>query len=202
MFFLIADAAPANIWNALPSLLWIALAATALFVFRGQLSWLLENLSWRMKSGAAVKLFSLELGQGYVAPDIDPSKDEKSTAHYVDTAERRYQQRKSYYEPNRNIHLVHRIAPSKVPGMLYDIQLYLIPHKEASLASVAKVEYYFGKHWGNAVFICTDRARNFAITTSAFGPFMCTAELFFTDEQRVITNRYVDFEMGGIGSKV
>jgi hypothetical protein len=40
------------------------------------------------------------------------------------------------------------------------------------------------------------------ISTSAYGPFMCTAELFFADGERVFVNRYVDFEMGGIGSKL
>jgi hypothetical protein len=85
--------------------------------------------------------------------------------------------------------------------MLYDIQLYLVPHRDASLMNLSKVEYYFGRHWGNQIFTSIDRARGFPITTSAYGPFMCTARLYFTDGEAVIINRYVDFEMGAIGNR-
>lgn len=85
--------------------------------------------------------------------------------------------------------------------MLYDIQLYIIPHKDATLASVSTVEYYFGKHWGNQIFVSNDRARGFPIGTSAYGSFMCTAELTFTDGTKTMINRYVDFEMGNVGSQ-
>ena len=85
--------------------------------------------------------------------------------------------------------------------MLYDIQLYLVPHKGATLSNVARVEYYFGRHWGNRVFVSIDRSRGFPIATSAFGAFMCTAKLQFTDGGEVYVNRYVDFEMGAIGNK-
>jgi hypothetical protein len=151
-----------------------------------------------MRTGAALKLFSLELGQSYVRPNMDNSGDESTVQHYTDEHERRYRQRDQYYKPNRNIQVVHRIAPSQHAGMLYDIQIYVLPHKDGTLINVNKVEYYFSKHWGNQIFVCIDRARNFAITTSAYGAFMCTAELFFSDGQSVIVNRYIDFEMGGL----
>jgi len=64
------------------------------------------------------------------------------------------------------------------------------------------VEYYFGKHWGNQIFTSIDRARDFVITTSAYGSFMCIAKLCFSDGEQVMINRYVDFEMGAIGSKI
>jgi len=140
------------------------------------LSELFQNLSWRLRTGAAFKLFSLELGQSYVALK-QGGQPETILDHREDVEGRRHNQRKLYYQPNRNVHLVHRIAPSKHPKMLYDIQLYLLPHKEGSLTNVSKVEYYFGKHWGNQVFTSIDRARGFPIGTSAYGPFMCTAEL-------------------------
>jgi hypothetical protein len=85
--------------------------------------------------------------------------------------------------------------------MLYDIQLYVIPHKDATLANLSKVEYYFGRYWGNQIFTSVDRARGFPITTSAYGPFMCTANLCFSDGETIMINRYVDFEMGAIGAK-
>lgn len=198
MLLLFAENPPANVWTALPSLLWIGLAAIVLLALWDQLQSLIQNLSWRLRTGAAVKLFSLELGQSYVAQNMDQVQRDTAVKHYSDDG-RRWNQREQYYQPNRNIHIVHRIAPSGRPGMLYDIQIYLVPHNGATLVNVSRVEYYFGRHWGNQVFVCADRARSFAISTSAFGAFMCTAELFFTDGAQMIINRYIDFEMGSIG---
>jgi hypothetical protein len=189
-------------WSVIPGLLWFVLAVFGLLLLRRQLIELLGNLSWRLRTGTAVKLFSLELGQTYVAPNIGSAKHEASFEHYEDKEAVRWKQREQYYVPNRNILLVHRIAPSHHEGMLYDVEIYLVPHRGATLANVARVEYYFGKHWGNQIFVSIDRARSFAISTSAYGAFMCTAELFFTDGEPVFINRYVDFEMGGIGSKL
>lgn len=194
-------ASAADVWTALPSILWVLLVLVALLLFRREIRDVFQNLSWRLRTGAALKLFSLELGQSYVSPSIDTNKDETLLKHRIDTDEARWHQREQYYKPNRNIHLVHRLAPSAKSGMLYDIQLYLVPHREATLSNVSKVEYYFGRHWGKQIFTSIDRSRGFVISTSTFGPFMCTAELHFTDGETVIINRYVDFEMGAIGSK-
>lgn len=199
----VADAASAaDVWAALPSILWVLLVFIALVLFRREIREVFQNLSWRLRTGAALKLFSLELGgQSYVSPSIETDTDETALEHHTDTAEERWRQREQYYKPNRNIHLVHRLAPSTKSGMLYDIQLYLMPHRDATLSNVSKVEYYFGRHWGKQIFTSIDRSRGFPITTSAFGPFICTAKLYFTDAETVIINRYVDFEMGAIGSK-
>ena len=196
-----AASSNAGFWGALPSVLWVGLAIFAFFLLRRQLIDLLENLAWRVRTGASIKLFSLELGQTYVAQNVGNS-DESALAHRPDSDSRRWNQRESYYRPNRNIQLVHRLAPSKHQGMLYDIEIYLVPHRDATLASVAKVDYYFGRNWGNQIFSSNDRARSFAISTSAYGPFMCTAELFFTDGESVIIGRYIDFEMGTIGTRM
>jgi hypothetical protein len=188
-------------WSVIPSVLWVMLALVALVTFRKEVRALLQNLSWRLRTGAAFKLFSIELGQSYVSPSIEGGKNPTALAHRTDKNEERWKQREGYYRPNRNVHLVHRLAPSTAPGMLYDIQLYLVPHKDATLAIVSKVEYYFGRNWSNQIFTSIDRARGFPITTSAYGTFMCTAELYFSDGETVIVNRYVDFEMGSIGTK-
>lgn len=186
-------------WIALPGILWVALVLVALFAFRKELRLLVQALAWRVRSGAAVKLFAMELGEAYVSSGIDSSRDESQVPYFFDQDGTRWRERERYYEPNRNIHLVHRLAPSDLPGMLYDIELYMVPHRGATLAAIDHVEYYFGRHWRNKVFVVNDRARSFRITTSAFGAFMCTAQLVFTDGERVMVNRYVDFEMGAIG---
>ncbi|MFZ0036964.1 MAG: pYEATS domain-containing protein [Candidatus Acidiferrales bacterium] len=190
-----------GLWAAVPSILWVILTFIALVIFKKEVRDLLQNFSWRLRTGAEVKIFSIELGQSYVSQSID-SSDQSDLKHRTDEKEERWRQREQYYRPNRNVLLVHRIAPSKEPGMLYDIQLYVVPHAHATLASLDQVEYYFGPSWGNQIFTSVDRARGFPITTSAYGAFMCTAKLFFSDGEAVIINRYVDFEMGAIGSKV
>ena len=195
-----SDSTFAGFWSALPSILWVLFAVVVVVLFREQISEILQNLSWRLRTGAALKLFSLELGQSYVSPSIDAATEESALQTYVDNGER-WRQREQYYLPNRNVQLVHRVAPSRHSGYLYDIQLYVIPHKNATLNNVQKVAYYFGRHWGNRVFVSDDRGRGFSVTTSAFGVFMCTAKLTFTDGEEVFLNRYVDFEMGAIGSK-
>ena len=200
MLLQVAEAGSSGAWSVLPSLLWFGLAMVALLLLRTEIRALLQNFSWRLRTGAAVKLFSMELGQTYVSQAIDASKDETTFEHRADLADERWRQREMYYKPNRNVHLVHRLAPSSSPGMLYDIEIYVIPHKGATLAGVSRVEYYFGKSWGNQIFTSYDRSRSFAITTSAFGAFMCTAKLIFTDGEEVMVNRYVDFEMGAIGT--
>ncbi len=192
----------AGIWQNLPTLAWLLFALVVLYVFRKEIRSILSMVSFRIKSGGGLKIAAFELGPSYIPPSGDIRNQAGGKQSRVDESMQRYQQRKTYYLPNRNIHLVHRLSPSQAEGQLYDILLYLIPHKGATLASVQRVEYYFGRHWGNRVFTSIDRARGFAVSTSAFGPFMCTAEVLFTDSEKVMLNRYVDFEMGVIGKEL
>jgi hypothetical protein len=62
-------------------------------LLRKELIVLLENLSWRLRTGAAVKFFSLELGQTYVAQNIVPGTDETSFDHRPDAERFRWKQR-------------------------------------------------------------------------------------------------------------
>jgi hypothetical protein len=188
-------------WSVVPSILWLIFGLIALIVFRKEIQALLQNLSWRLRTGAELKILSIELGQSYISQSFDPQKNETTLEHRTDEDGDRWRQREQYYEPNRKILLVHRLAPSNEPGMLYDIQIYVVPHKEATLSNLSKVEYYFGQYWGNRIFTSIDRARGFPITTSAYGAFMCTAKLYFSDGNAVMINRYIDFEMGAIGTK-
>ena len=66
---------------------------------------------------------------------------------------------------------------------------------------IKRVEYYFGKSWGQNIFASEDRAHGFAISTSAYGPFMCTAEIHFSDGDVTTVARYIDFEMGAVGAQ-
>ena len=192
------------IWNSLPTLVWAGLLVLMLALFRTELRTLLQLLNRRVRMGAGLKVGGFELGQAYVEPGEGAVKGGAIRESRPDQDERRHTQREQYYEPNRLLMLVHRIAPSEKPGQVYDILIYLVPHPKstATLASVDKVEYYFGKSWGRSIFMSSDRAHGFAISTSAYGPFVCTAEIFFSDGESVIVARYIDFEMGAIGPAV
>jgi len=109
------------------------------------------------------------------------------------------------YRDNRNVFLAHTIRPSKKPGQLYDIAIYLIPHRSndpkyrrSDLSDVVEAEFFLGGYFDNQVFRVNNRGGVIGITTSAYGPFLCTCRVSFTDEERLMLNRYIDFEMGDL----
>ncbi len=189
-------------WNSLPTFVWAAVVLVTLFLFRNELRLFFQMLNRRVKLGAGLKVGSIELGQAYVDPNQGTVSGGSVHAVRKDADGQRHAQREQYYQPNRLVMLVHRIVPSEQAGQLYDILIYVIPHpgSDATLVGVKRVEYYFGKSWGGNIFASMDRARGFAITTSAYGPFMCTAEIQFSDGQVAMVARYIDFEMGAVGS--
>lgn len=186
-------------WQSLSTFVWAAVVLLVVLVFRRDITELVRLVSRRVRLGSGIKLGSFEIGHAYVAPGVGAAQDAAAIVRKDSGA--RHAQRERYYVPNRNIQLVHRITPSTKPNQLYDILIYLVAHPgtDASLAAVKQVEYYFGKSWGQGVFTSVDRARGFGIATSAYGPFMCTAELHFADGEKVMINRYIDFEMGAVG---
>lgn len=93
--------------------------------------------------------------------------------------------------------LVHKLFQSTEAGELYDILIYVVPTRKATLSGVSRVEYFFGGYgWQNRIFEAVDRSRGFPVLTAAYGPFLSTAEVFFTDGGSVMLHRYIDFEMG------
>ncbi len=193
-----------NIVEIIKTIIWACFLLFIIFLFKNTLRELFYVAIWRVKTGAQIKIASFELGASYVPPQPSSSNERKNSnikAH-VDEKDMRFEERRKYCEPNRFLFLVHTITPSKEPGQLYDSLIYLIPHHDyaTSLVSVQKVEYFFGKSWGR-VFTSTNRANNFAISTSSYGPFVCTAKIYFSDETSIIVWRYIDFEMGIIGNK-
>jgi hypothetical protein len=76
-----SESAPySGLWSVIPSILWAVLVLVALIVFRKEIQSLLRNFAWRLRTGAALKLFSIELGQSYVSPSIDAGKNETTLA--------------------------------------------------------------------------------------------------------------------------
>lgn len=185
----------------LSPVLWFIIGLVVLAVFKDVLNDLLRTTLWRVKTGSQIRIASFELGACYVSPHTTSTEKLGLLQVRDDPENIRYQERQQYYEPNRRVFLVHRIAPSRDPHQLYDIAIYLLPHRNSNLVAVQRVEYYFGRSWGNRVFSSVDRANNFLISTSAYGPFVCTAQVSFTDGTFTMLWRYVDFEMGAIGKE-
>jgi hypothetical protein len=192
---------PGNFWTALPTIMWVVLALVILVLFFTKFSDLLSSLIWRVRCGSPVKLGTFEFGATYVSPNGDISKAAGSLETLQDKDGLRSNDRNQRYKTNRGLFIVHRLAISKEPKQLYDIEIYLIPHKDATLACVQYVDYYFGHYWGDKIFRSHDRARGFSISTSAYGPFVATAKVFFSDDQSCVVSRYIDFEMGPAGTQ-
>jgi hypothetical protein len=109
------------------------------------------------------------------------------------------------YRDSRNVFLAHTIRPSKKPTQLYDIAIYLIPHHSndpkflrTDLSDIVEAEFFLGGYFNNKVFKIKNRGGVIGITTSAYGPFLCTCRVLFTDGERLMLNRYIDFEMGNV----
>jgi hypothetical protein len=191
----------AKFWDIVPTVLWSGVFLIVLLIFRKEFKGLFQNMVWRIRTGSSVKFAAFEIGQSNYISRNDLNKSSGGIQIHPDKKDVRFKHREQYYKPNRNIQLVHKIAPSIHPDQLYDILVYVVPHFDGTLISVQRVEYYFGRSWDSSIFTSIDRARNFAVATSAYGPFICTAEIYFTDGEVATIGRFIDFEMGAIGTQ-
>ncbi len=107
------------------------------------------------------------------------------------------------YEKTRNVFLAHQIKPSVVPGMKYDVYIYLVgePAGPNDLDKVERARFYLGPDWGNAPFVCrSDGTSRIGIQTTAYGPVICSCVVDFKDSENgklrtVELTRWIDFEM-------
>jgi len=183
-------------WGVLPTILWIAFLSAMLWAFRAEVRGLVRAILSRLRHGAMVKVGTLEIGAVIAVPGR-VEKTENTPTVREDKERRRDSEREQYYEDKRRVMLVHKLLPSTEPGELYDILIYLIPSYRGTLLGVQQVEYYFGAHgWKNRIFRASDRSHGFAVLTAAYGPFLCTAEVLFTDGKSVMLHRFIDFKMG------
>lgn len=85
-----------SFWPVLPSLLWFALAVVLLIVFGKKLGQLLTEFMWRLRSGAAIKIASVELGPIVVASGQEVSQREKEIGVRPDKGKTRENERYAY----------------------------------------------------------------------------------------------------------
>jgi len=99
-------------------------------------------------------------------------------------------------ERSRDVFLVHVIKPSNTRGQKYDIYIFLIRTKLPNLEDVNYAEFFFGRYWANNVFRVTNDGGKIGVSTSAYGPFLCTCRVTFKDGYQAYIERFIDFEMG------
>lgn len=108
----------------------------------------------------------------------------------------RANERSGIYEACRGIFIAHVLQPSKDATQEFDIYIYLIRHKSADFSDVVDADFFFGHYWGNRIFTAQRSNGVIGVQTSAYGPFLCTSHVTFTDGQTITIHKYIDFEMG------
>lgn len=184
-------------WGVLfPDILWIIFWLVIIFLLKDVIITAIFTLVTRLKHGASVKIGSFELQELKVAPSQGITNKNFHTLEDINGL--RECERTKVYVDQRGVMLVHKLFKSQKNEQLYDILIYVIPRKNNNLIQVTSVEYFFGKYWGSRIYITTDRSNGFAIATSAYGPFLCTARINFNDGKYQTIYRYIDFEMGDV----
>ncbi|MCM2307940.1 MAG: hypothetical protein NDI91_10815 [Sulfuritalea sp.] len=188
------------VWSAVPTGLWVLFLIGFIAYFRTEIREVFSALIARLKDGASLKVIGVEIGasSGVVAAPGNFTDEDSRVGVHKDDDGSRQSERNKLKEICKGIMLVHRLQRSSQVGQLYDIIMYVIPHRGSSLASVSQIEYFFGHYWGDKIYPSSDRSRGFPIVTSAYGPFLCTAKLHFNDGTTATISRYIDFEMGNL----
>lgn len=174
------------------TLVWIGLLCFVAWRYKSHIASILSAIQKRIERGSSFKAGPLELGEDlkaleHVAPTPAPAVSDPSDWST---------ERDEIYQQNKNIFLVHVIEPSREPGQHYDVFIYLVGHKSRTLDDIEFAEFFLGAYWGNKVFVETKKNGLIGMSTSAYGPFLCTCRVTFKNGEKTHLHRYIDFEMG------
>ena len=195
-----------NIWTLLSSLAWPGMIGIAAFIFKNQISYLLDELVKKFKSAREVKIGNFELKGIYFEPKGHTSIGGNEKAQ-VNATKVEKDAREKIYESSRFLLLSHKIRPSTLKGQKYDLSIFLVRKTRqgastAEFSDVQSVEYYLGDFFGEgefgSKFIVKDSKDGFAMKTSAYGPPLCNATINFNDGRSAVVSRFLDFEMGDV----
>lgn len=186
------------------TLLWVLLGGGAFLWLRPQLRKVVEAITRRIESGSPFKAGPFEVGElaklEYVAPDavaaaaqLPPAAPAKALP--AGLTPDWPTERDEMYRLCRGVFLAHIITPSAEPGQRFDIFIFLVRHKSADFSDVESAEFFFGHYWGNRVFREENAGGPIGVSTSAYGPFLCTCRVRFRDGHTALVSRYIDFEM-------
>jgi hypothetical protein len=136
-------------------------------------------------------------------PEMDEDDISVETSSLdLTTPEGRAIERQRLYETKRYLFLSHMAVPSKRKGQKYDIFVYLVNHKKKGFDEVVKAEFFFGKSWGNKIFQATRIGDLIGVRISAYGTFLCTCHVTFTDQSKVTLYHYIDFTIGEVLNQI
>jgi len=154
--------------------------------------------------GGHVKKVKTPIGTLEAALETLPEASQKEATTSGPSSNEWQHQRAGEYARTSGIELAHTYRPSLEEGQLYDIFIYLVRHKrdtdkppKVGFTEVQHIEFYFGEKWGHEVFRVGNSGGPIGVRTHAFGTFLATARITFTDSKRepVVLHRYIDFEM-------
>ncbi|MEW6594989.1 MAG: pYEATS domain-containing protein [Thermodesulfobacteriota bacterium] len=192
----------------LQTVTWVVLIGVGLAFFRKQCKMILDAIRLRIERGSSIKAGPIELGEDlreleYVKPTPDQPKEQNilsatTTNGLIDWPN----ERNALYENSRGVFLAHVLEPSGMVGQQYDIFIFLVRHKSEEFDDIESAEFFFGHYWGNKVFREEPKDGLIGISTSAYGPFLCTCRITFRDGHVALIHRYIDFEMGRIFEKM
>jgi hypothetical protein len=150
----------------------------------------------RIKYGSAeVEFADLAKELPAVSPGGTPSRSADKRIE-LRTSEDWNTYREEVKQKSRDVFLAHVIRPSSTAGQKYDIFVLLARTQPSNLEDVAYAEFFFGKYWGSQVFKVPREGERIGVWTSAYGPFLATCRVTFTDGYQANIERLIDFEMG------
>ncbi len=176
------------------TVIWVILIGVAIYWLKDQIKALVGAVEYRVRSGSSVKAGPIEIGEDLkvlerVRPSHTPAPE--STNDWG-------QERNNIYTINSGIFLAHILSPSNAPGQLYDVFIFLVRHKSTNFDDIAHAEFFFGAYWGNKVYRETRKDGLIGISTTAYGPFLCTCRVTMKKGDVIRLHRYIDFEMGRV----
>jgi hypothetical protein len=131
---------------------------------------------------------------------VEPATPMRTKAA-VATAEEWNRQRDGLYASNRGLFLVHSLSPSREPGQLFDIFIYIRKHKAPNAPEVHLAEFFLGRYWGNTVFPVENIGGLVGLSTSAYGEFLCLCRVTLNDGTQIMLDRYIDFSTTNPGTQ-
>ncbi len=176
------------------TVVWPVFLGVLLWCFRRQFGLCVEAIQKRIETGSSLKAGPVEIGEDlrdldYASPQAKlPASQQPEMSDWDD-------ERKGIYKSNSGIFLTHILTPSKRPGQKYDIFIYLIRHKTTDFSDVQKTEFFLGHMWGSKVFTEEPKNGKIGVSTSAYGPFLCTCRVHLKKGEVINLHRYIDFEM-------
>ncbi len=172
--------------------LWVALIPLLSILLVGGYIGKLKGAGFEFEPGKA----SLQ----YVSQDArEPREDSESLSIGM--------RRDAEYKKTKGYFFVHSDNPSRIPGLLHNISIYLIRHVVGNTANqrenfdeIESIKFYFGKNWGDRVFTIPNNGGLLGIRTSAWGTFLASCEIKFKDPKidNLVLYRYIDFEMADV----